>query len=104
MISFIYRKGHTISMTDLNTNTIGSAYFYYRSIGIVVISIIVGVVGIALLLGDKVTVQGKILGGLLLLLAGGAVFLTYRIATKPTLRSNVGKITLVGDVVTRVLD
>ena len=37
-------------MVDVNTNTNGSAYFYYQSIGVVLVSVIVGLVGVALIL------------------------------------------------------
>ena len=84
---------------DVNTNTIGSAYFYYQSIGVVLVSVIVGLVGVALILAKRVTKQGRIIGGLLivLVLSGVVLLTTYKISKRPKLRSNVGKISLVGD-------
>ncbi len=88
-------------MVDVNTNTIGSAYFYYQSIGVVLVSVIVGLVGVALILAKRVTKQGRVIGGLLIVLSGVVLFTTYKISQRPKLRSNVGKISLVGDAVTR---
>ncbi len=88
-------------MVDVNTNTIGSAYFYYQSIGVVLVSVIVGLVGVALILAKRVTKQGRVIGGLLIVLSGAVIFTTYKISKRPKLRSNVGKITLVGDAITK---
>ena len=88
-------------MVDVNTNTIGSAYFYYQSIGVVLVSVIVGLVGVALILAKRVTKQGRIIGGLLIVLSGVVLLTTYKISKRPKLRSNVGKTRLVGDAVTR---
>ena len=76
---------------DVNTNTIGSAYFYYQSIGVVLVSVIVGLVGVALILAKRVTKQGRIIGGLLIVLSGVVLLTTYKISKRPKLRSNVGK-------------
>lgn len=51
-------------MANINTNTIGSAYWFYQSIGIVLVSVIVGLVGVALILAKRVTKQGRVIGGL----------------------------------------
>lgn len=88
-------------MVEVNTNTIGSAYFYYQSIGIVLVSVIVGLVGVALILAKRVTQQGRVIGGLLIILSGAVLFATYKISKRPKLRSNVGKISLVGDAITK---
>jgi hypothetical protein len=88
-------------MANINTNTIGSAYWFYQSIGIVLVSVIVGLVGVALILAKRVTKQGRVIGGLLMALSGVVLFTTYKISKRPKLRSNVGKITLVGDAITK---
>ena len=58
---------------DVNTNTIGSAYFYYQSIGVVLVSVIVGLVGVALILAKRVTKQGRIIGGLLISIRSSSI-------------------------------
>ena len=40
-------------MVDVNTNTIGSAYFYYQSIGVVLVSVIVGLQGVAIKIAEE---------------------------------------------------
>ncbi|MBT4113842.1 MAG: hypothetical protein HOE36_07660 [Flavobacteriaceae bacterium] len=60
-----------------------------------------GLVGVALILAKRVTKQGRIIGGLLIVLSGVVLLTTYKISKRPKLRSNVGKISLVGDAVTR---
>ena len=72
-------------MVDVNTNTIGSAYFYYQSIGVVLVSVIVGLVGVALILAKRVTKQGRVIGGLLMVLSGAVIFTTYKISKRPNL-------------------
>jgi len=88
-------------MVDVNTDTIGSAYFYYQSIGVVLVSVIIGLIGVAILLVKGVTKQGRVIGGLLIVLSGVSLLTTYKISKRPKLRSNVGKISLVGDVITK---
>ena len=82
---------------------IGTAYYLYHATGIVLVSLIVGVIGVALILADKVTRNGKIIGGLMVALSVMTIYTTYNISRQEELSERRGRIKLFGDILTNIL-
>lgn len=83
---------------------IGRSYYLYQATGKILLSIIVGIVGVALLLATKVKRNGRIIGGILVGLSVFTIYSTYHISKDINLSERRGRINLVGDALNRLIN
>lgn len=83
---------------------IGRSYYLYQATGKILLSVIVGIVGVALLLAKKVKRNGRIIGGILVGLSVFTIYSTYHISKDINLSERRGRINLVGDALNRLIN
>jgi len=83
---------------------IGRSYYLYQATGKILLSVIVGIVGVALLLATKVKRNGRIIGGILVGLSIFTIYSTYHISKDINLSERRGRINLVGDALNRLIN
>jgi hypothetical protein len=83
---------------------IGRSYYLYQATGKILLSVIVGIVGVALLLATKVKRNGRIIGGILVGLSVFTIYSTYHISKDINLSERRGRINLVGDALNRLIN